>query len=610
VTGDHWAITGYARKPGTKFSYPVFAIPPYKESCDEDHSHHDNHRRNKSPDRSEGSAVAPETQDAIGGDGIHRVTVRCSEEARPSENTLLPEQSPIPRLSRALGYVVKQYQLAGLVGEERNIAQLFLTAITRHLGSQYRRHAMPQGETGAGKTTLVRKVLAPFWHDVEQYTRLTGAGLDRKEESMDGKILFIEQIQGSEPSQLKFLMTEGQLSILVAERDKDSGRYISRTHRLKGMPVVITTLVGAEVDPQLLSRVSTLEIDQSEDQTKRIVKKKLERWEMVSIQAEFKVMGPISWIDGECRDLGRCVEDIKVPFARQLEEGLPSTLPMRRAVDRILSLVAAAAFLKAALGLRPLVELKTSPGTRQIYVTALPEDLDDALYCLGNRLVESATYFFGRAKDVYDCLSSAASEMTSSAVAVQLKMSQNRAGEYLRLLMNLGHATRTRQGREYVYSAVLESKPRLEFKATLNETELWHWFRMNFGEGSAELVIPDAARQLLTPSPSAVSVVSLSEKKEDTIEPIVPKEATIPTIVSRMTPDDYGANTTKEDARGFVLRAATALTREKGQATMDDLEAKLAPEVPAQEIRRWMETFVNEGLADVDDWGKWHTTRS
>src|SRR6266571_5532101 len=121
--------------------------------------------------------------------------------------------SEIPGLSPLMSHIVKVYHHAyDIVGEEANIAQVFCTAETRHLPAQYRRHILPQGEWGMGKSMLLKTVLKPFWADVRLFTRITGAGLDRSTEIFDGKILFIEQILQSEPMQLSFLMSEGELA--------------------------------------------------------------------------------------------------------------------------------------------------------------------------------------------------------------------------------------------------------------------------------------------------------------------------------------------------------------------------------------------------------------
>ncbi len=466
----------------------------------------------------------------------------------------MPSEPPIEGLSPTLGYVVKQYQLAGLVGEERNIAQVFLTCETRHLPAKYRRHVIPQGETGAGKTTLARTILKPFRSEVESYTRMTGAGLDRKEESLDGKILFLEQLGVGEPTQLKFLMTEGELTILCAERDQ-SGRIASKVHHIKGTPVFITTLVGAEIDPQLLSRVSTLEIDQSSEQTKRIINRKMEGWSTNSTEEEWKTLGPISWVDEKCKQLGPYVEAIKIPFAKQLSNGMPALLSMRRGTDRILNLIAAIAFLKAALGLRPLVEMKLSPGVRQVHIIALPEDLNDALYCLGDALTESVSYFFGRSKELYNFLSKKNDRATTKDAALALKMSQNRAREYLNILVQLGHATKSKEKGTYYYEATSHEAPHLELKAAFTYTDLKAWFASNYAPGSAELVIPLESRTGFTDPSSVVIVEPQTESKSSTIEGTVPELSTTGQIEPDLRPDaDPTATTDSETVRSDVAK--------------------------------------------------------
>ena len=410
----------------------------------------------------------------------------------PPEDTIrIPSESQIPGLSPLLSYVIKQYHDTGLVGEERSIAQLFLTCITRHLPARYRRHVLSQGESGSGKTMLVRTVLKPFWNDVENYTRITGPGLDRRDGSLDGKILFLEQLEGSEPGQIKYLMTEGSLTILVADRDS-SGRMVSHTHQVKGEPVVVSTLVGAVIDAQLLNRVSTLEIDESEEQTARITHHKLELWAKVQRKQSI-APNPMQLIDAKCWALGKHVAEINIPFAPQLEQGMPKILSMRRGTDRILSLVAAIAFVKAALGMRPQASVKDSKFERGVYVIALPEDLSDALYCLGEAFSDSLTYFFGRSKQIYDelCKNNPAS---SRDIALVLKISQNRAREYLNSLVDLGYATKTKDKGVYRYEPKLHDSSSLKLQATYTESELRQWFGQQFPKADAELVIPQEAR--------------------------------------------------------------------------------------------------------------------
>jgi hypothetical protein len=426
----------------------------------------------------------------------------------------IPAKSPVSGVSPLLGQIIDSYHSLGLVGEDRNIAQVSVTCFTRHLLRSFRRHIIPQGETGVGKTTVVRTILKPFQHDVESYSRVTGAGLDRKTNSMDGKILFVEQIGGNEPGQLKFLMTERELSLLYAERD-ETGRIVSKTHRLEGMPVVISTLVGAYIDAQLLNRVSTPEIDDSDQQTGLIIKHKLDSWATVNRESPESILKQLRSLDAKCRELGKRVVDVKIPFAAQLEEKIPKVLAMRRGLDRIASLVACIAFLKAAVGLRAIVELeKDGPN---VYVVAMPEDLSDALFCLGSALAESVTLFFGKAKKIYEHLcANALANNSTREVARAIGLSQNRAREYLNLLVDLGYATVIKEKQRFFYEAIAKDvKLNLNLDATFTGDELEDWFERQFDQTEAELI-----------HPSVVIGCPPSKPEPSTLQSIVPEMPT------------------------------------------------------------------------------------
>jgi hypothetical protein len=285
-------------------------------------------------------------------------------------------------------------------------------------------------------------------------------------------------------------MSEGKLAILVASRDS-SGRIVSSTYTEVGLPVVVSTLVGATIDSQLLNRASTLEIDESDVQTGRITHHKLERWTNMSGEDEEAASKSIQSIDKQCKRLGPLVKEIKIPFAMQLEESLPKVLTMRRGIDRLLSLVGAIAFVKWALGMRPDVELK-GQGNQSVCIVALPEDLSD-LYCLGEAFQDSLTYFLARAKRVYDIVHMNGGGSTEDVARV-LELSQSRAREYLNHLVKLGYATRTKEKGTYRYKAEPHDTNPIKLQATYTETDLKHWFQQQFPNGNAELHIPQEAK--------------------------------------------------------------------------------------------------------------------
>jgi hypothetical protein len=404
---------------------------------------------------------------------------------------LIPPAPLITGVSRPLGYLITQYQEMGLVGEERNSANVSLTCFTRHLPAEggNRRHVIPEGASGTGKSTLTRIVLRPIWHDVEYYTRFTGPGLERRGESLDGKILYVEQLEGDQPDQLKYLMTGGKLRILSARSDS-TGKLVDTPYdQLPGEPVVVSTAVGMVVDPQLGNRFSSLEIDESEEQTARIVRSKLEYWANVHVDDGESACAQIRLIDAKCKLLGRRVKEVKIPFAMQLEESLPKDLSMRRGTDRLTSLIGADAFMNAALDLRPRVELKEKVG-RYVYVIALPEDLNDALYILGESFPDSLTGFLEKAREVYEALQKNGGG-SSIDIAKVLPLSPNRTREYLNHLVEHGYATKTHNKGTYRYEAKPHNAPKLQLRASFTESDLKHWFETQFPDNNADLILPD-----------------------------------------------------------------------------------------------------------------------
>jgi len=389
-----------------------------------------------------------------------------------------------------------------------------------------------------GKSMLLKTVLKPFWADVRLFTRITGAGLDRSTEIFDGKILFIEQILQSEPMQLSFLMSEGELAILSVEDDPQTKRKVSKETRVKGMPVVASTLTGGQVEAQFLSRVSTLRVDESKEQTGRITEKKLESWSKRQNGDPSLIAGPLTWIDRKCRELGPYVKEIKAPWASKLKAGvnIPNVPSMRRGLGKIANLVNAIAFVKAALNLRSAVVHEITKGVREFYIIAEPEDMADAVFILGSdQLLESVSYFFGKSKGIYDVLPSEGEGWTSRKVATELGISQNRAREYLNSLVDLNHATKDKVRGQFYYVKVLDSEPAINLSVSMDEVELQAWYKDNFPEPEAKLIDP-------TPD---IEIVGYPSKPESsTIERIVPDSPTIqpivPDVIPNELPHDHG----------------------------------------------------------------------
>jgi hypothetical protein len=510
----------------------------------------------------------------------------------------IPAQSSIKGPSPIIGYAVTTIQRAHrIVGEERNIADAYCTGVTRHLPKKFRRHLLSSGDPGVGKTTVMEASLSPFGKDVVRVSRVTGAGLDRGE-SLDGKILYLEQLVGQEPIQILFLMSEGKLSLISAERDEKSGKVVSKQQTIEGMPVVTSTTIGSSVEGQYASRTSTQRIDESEAQTVRISKRKLTTWATVDHDDPEQLIGRLAWLDGKCRELGKSVRAIKAPWALSLEEKLPKVLAMRRGLDKILNLMGAICFIKSSVGLRPIVKEKIATGIEEAYLIATPEDLDDAIWILGKEIADSISFFLGRSREVFNWLKENPAS-TSKDASIGLHMSQTRAGEYLKSLTDFEHATREKVGSTYHYTATVDSEPTLELSASYDLTQLPKWVKDNFSMDHAQLLLPDRDIQ-----PSVVFVESLPEPVFDSAKPIVSITGTINSAVSGSTLNN-GLDGHDEDT-GYDLTLKTLRSIDTGFWSYDYMVERVGKAVQDTTIAKgYLEVLARDGVLVQRSDGYW-----
>ena len=472
----------------------------------------------------------------------------------PPKQIKIGIMSPVVGLSPLLGHLVCEYQKPtrekhALVGEGGNILQIFLAAETRYLPRHHRQHVVATGDTGLGKSELVRRVIMcpAIWRDVLHYTRITGPGLDRMQGSLDGKILFYEQLgEGQDPNQLKFAMTEGALRVLSSERS-ESGKWVSSEHLVPGEPVLMSTCVPTQnLDRQLLNRTNPLTVDESDQQTRKILESKLLHSSKVIKRDESELNHLVEVIDEACKKLGPAVVDVKIPFAVSFLEKLPIAPQMRRAVDHLTNLISSIAFLKTAVGLRGYVQLKPS-NPWQVYVVATPEDVTDALFCVGRNLADSVGYFVARSREVLSYIIEHPSEDPRQvARGLTPPMSQNRSRELLNWLVEWGYATKERQGASFHYEATGRDLPQIDLKPSFSESDLESWIAQNFDVNEGEVIQPTLPVVLVVPEfklePTTISEIVA---ETPTIKPIVPELNTNHSIVADVKPNRTTTNTTE-----------------------------------------------------------------
>jgi len=161
----------------------------------------------------------------------------------------------------------------GIVGYERLKLLTFLAVVSSRMERVEgisRIHLMLVGPKGAGKSSTVKRI-AKSIEDTDMYifvTRLTQNALGYIDvDTLDGKVLFIEQIDRQAVNYLREMMSEGKISTLVTEKVTDEEgreRFVTHQKTIPGQAVVITTSVVDNVDvdrEQLFDRFLKVYVD-------------------------------------------------------------------------------------------------------------------------------------------------------------------------------------------------------------------------------------------------------------------------------------------------------------------------------------------------------------
>lgn len=202
-----------------------------------------------------------------------------------------------------------------------------------------------QGQSSSGKSYLMKHVTAPWkvMGRVIELSRFTGAFIERmaqilQKNNVDNLIIAVPELFSNTPQQLHVLLSEGKLSLGVV--DKESGEPI--IYEIEGQPFLIATTTAVEFREDLLNRVLTIKIDETEDQTKRI----LQNW----VAASNRERQDVNMESGIVR-LVNHLKTLKpalviVPYAEtllKLFDGLELPVTMRRDFPKMLSIIMSSA---------------------------------------------------------------------------------------------------------------------------------------------------------------------------------------------------------------------------------------------------------------------------
>jgi hypothetical protein len=245
-----------------------------------------------------------------------------------------------------LSEVYTLQQQDGLVGEEANSKIMQLASVTRHTGRLM--SVIIGGESSGGKSYLLEENAKTLPEDaVYTLQSVSDKALAYiGENTLTNKFLMIYELGGlgKEGEQglemIKQLLTEGRIDRQIAE-GTNKGVQGRRVYT-EGPTGLWTTTTRAAIDRELQNRTLTLTIDESPEQTARIIKNRRKRGRKRG-QVDFSPIKALhTWLAGQRGD-------VDVPFEDVIADRVDArAVRMRRFYGYIMELVEAHALLHRA----------------------------------------------------------------------------------------------------------------------------------------------------------------------------------------------------------------------------------------------------------------------
>jgi len=267
--------------------------------------------------------------------------------------------------------IVADYSKCGLIGEDSNKLLCYIASVSRLLPAPI--CVLIIASSGGGKTALQNATLmfCPD-EDVLRLTALTGKSLFYKERlSLKHKVLAIEEGEGAADATyaIRNLITAQVISIEAAVRDVLTGRLTTMTNRVEGPVAVFMTTTNPEVAPETRNRFFVLGIDESAEQTDRILAFQRRRETMAGLVHDQEVQAIVR----RHHNFQRLLRLLPVvnPFAEKLAYG-DHRLQARRDQPKYLNLIKAIALLRQ---MQKAIKTDARNGTTVEYIEVDAEDI-------------------------------------------------------------------------------------------------------------------------------------------------------------------------------------------------------------------------------------------
>lgn len=251
------------------------------------------------------------------------------EPKKPTTNNEQPID--ILKQKNLLQQINKLIEQSGIIGEENSRLLLFIIASSYKTKQPL--HAIVQGSSGSGKTHLISKIadIVPQ-EDVLRFTRITESSLyNWGEYDLVNKLLVIEDLDGLKEEALfamRELISNQRLSSSVSIKDK-KGNIKSVKKEVKGVFSSLSATTKGELYEDNMSRSFLLAVDESQDQTDRIITYQNKRIAgEINEQSQEKAKEQLQKILRALK-----VEEVQNPYATQIQ--LPENVHKKRRLNEM-----------------------------------------------------------------------------------------------------------------------------------------------------------------------------------------------------------------------------------------------------------------------------------
>jgi len=302
-----------------------------------------------------------------------------------------------------------------IVGEDDNVKLAVLALCTLKLAEPSERlmGIIVEGSNSSGKSHFSKNILRPLQDLMFEFTRMTGAFLERAlaQKNLDRKILYLQEISEA-PYQLHLSLSEGKLKIGIVQRE--NGEFKPIEIEAQGQPFLWATSVEWHGSPDLIHRCVILSMDESEEQTKRVIsfESKLAEDLLFSFYLESFSRGAVRLFRHIWDNIPENVF-VVIPFIGKLQEHLvvDVNVKLRRDWNKLIALIRGSAILfwKRRRHFKVNVD-ENGMRIERIVIVADERDLQNVLPLLATSFRQTLTNLSERERKVLDYLARGAED--------------------------------------------------------------------------------------------------------------------------------------------------------------------------------------------------------